>query len=312
MIIASHHTMDLSFHRTILHKFKESQTWLQQFPLRHSDGSVIDLCQLINDNNKPQQLHPAIPSRYCYKFNEQYQHDAKWSDLCNHINESLPGATYINVRGKKKNAMNTQYRLKCNRHLMYNDDKKSFQDGHLTQEGVTTVSVKRRSKSDTGTYSSFDKMMSKTEKKKSTNAKKSKASVQCQSRRTSSGRATSEDNRCQSVIAVAQLHDGYFYLDRQNTNLNHNGHCFIPPSATKLGIDDLSDASNALVQKLADIGVRPTQIAMLLDQMDEKDGHYDPKTVSNLISKHDMIKDKSMGITHDMSSAERCMKYLDE
>lgn len=150
--------MDLSFHRTILHKFKESQTWLQQFPLRHSDGSVIDLCQLINDNNKPQQLHPAIPSRYCYKFNEQYQHDAKWSDLCNHINESLPGATYINVRGKKKNAMNTQYRLKCNRHLMYNDDKKSFQDGHLTQEGVTTVSVKRRSKSDTGTYSSCQKL----------------------------------------------------------------------------------------------------------------------------------------------------------
>jgi hypothetical protein len=90
--------------------------------------------------------------------------------------------------------MNTQYRLKCNRHLLYNDGKKSFQDCHLTQESVTTVSVKRRSKSDTGTYSSFDKMMSKTEKKKSTNTKKSKVSVQCQSRRTSSGRATSEDN----------------------------------------------------------------------------------------------------------------------
>jgi hypothetical protein len=72
--------MDLSFHRTILHKFKESQTWLQQFPLRHSDGSVIDLCQLINDNNKPQQLHPAIPSRYLFHIKHWIMYEAHYND----------------------------------------------------------------------------------------------------------------------------------------------------------------------------------------------------------------------------------------
>jgi hypothetical protein len=165
-----------------------------------------------------------------------------------------------------------------------------------------------------GLFKSFDKMQSKTEKKKkkATGFQQSNGPTSNGYRRTHSGRAPTLSDRCLSVISITRWNDGYFYLDASATNLMHNGHCEIPPEAKKLGMENVSDTSNALVQKLASIGVRPFQIAQLLDQLDDNTGQYDPKTVSNIIAKHDILKDEAMGISIEMSSAERCMKYLSE
>ena len=84
----------------------------------------------------------------------------------------------------------------------------------------------------------------------------------------------------------------------------------IPPESSLRGINFISDQSQALVQKMSAVGVQPSQLSVILNLLEDTDGHFDSKTVSNLVRKCELIIYKKIGITHDMSSAEKAMDYL--
>ena len=60
------------------------------------------------------------------------------------------------------------------------------------------------------------------------------------------------------------------------------------------------------------LGIKPHKIAQLLDVLEENDAMYSAKTVKNIIQKHEHIKNAALGITNDMTSAEKSIQYLKE
>jgi hypothetical protein len=58
------------------------------------------------------------------------------------------------------------------------------------------------------------------------------------------------------------------------------------------------------------VGVRPSQLTILLEMLDESDGSFQSTTVKNLIQKCELLHQKELGIDHTMSSAEKAMEFL--
>jgi hypothetical protein len=45
---------------------------------------------------------------------------------------------------------------------------------------------------------------------------------------------------------------------------------------------------------------------------EQSDRLHDPKTIQNIIQKQQLISDKTVGITNDMLTVEKAIKYLQE
>jgi hypothetical protein len=58
------------------------------------------------------------------------------------------------------------------------------------------------------------------------------------------------------------------------------------------------------------VGVRPSQLAVLLEMLDNADGTYQSATVRNLVQKCGLLHQKELGIDHTISSAEKAMEFL--
>lgn len=67
-----------------------------------------------------------------------------------------------------------------------------------------------------------------------------------------------------------------------------------------------------MIFKMSSVGMKPTQITKFLDMFKENDRLHDPKTIQNIIQKQQLISDQNVGITSDMSTAEKAIKYLQE
>jgi hypothetical protein len=63
---------------------------------------------------------------------------------------------------------------------------------------------------------------------------------------------------------VARWH---YYLDHKTTNLDHSGHPQFTPEAKLKGIAYLSDQSKILIECMSAVGVRPSQLANLLEML---------------------------------------------
>ena len=129
-------------------------------------------------------------------------------------------------------------------------------------------------------------------------------------RRTNTSRAMSEYERCKCQISVYLTMNGEWYLSKDSTNLSHNGHRYVPPTSKKIKFTQVEDKTNELILKLSSLGITPMQITKLLDEMEQTDQMYDPKTISNIIQQQDELKLKKLGISSKMTSAEKCIALL--
>lgn len=310
--------MDADLQNSILKNIDTNQSWTQEFIVPHG-STLIDLSCAIGDNpstpqNAPDQ--PAIfPIRNCYyKFESKFKTSKSWPDLERLLKECLPGASYAIARGQKKTARVLRYKIHCTHYRTINDyqpSPKTYQEGSYAQDGIKTETIKRQKST-----KSFDRMASKSEKKvvqATTSSKQTSYSVnQPSNRRRSSGRALNSETRCNCAIQVILGVDDYFYLDAKNSSLFHQGHSFISPASTTIRSAEISDDCSAMILKMSSVGVKPSQITKFLDMFEESDRLHDPKTIQNIIQQQELISDRNLGITSDMSTAEKAIKYLQE
>ena len=99
-------------------------------------------------------------------------------------------------------------------------------------------------------------------------------------------------------------------MDYKTTCLTHNSHPAYTPEAKLKGIRFISDQSKLLIERMSAVGVRPSQLAVLLEMLDDADGTYQSATVRNLVQKCELLHEKELGIDHTMSSAEKAMEFL--
>ena len=303
--------MELNLQNQILNQFTLQQTWTPSFVINH-DGLELDLSSCcgpaaVRPSNVPDQPNSRkLPKRSVYRFPKRFETMASWEDLRSELSKCLPGATFSQSRGNIKNLSFTKFVLDCSCSRVVVPKHQDFEEDNYKQMGTKLETVKRTK---TGSLSSLDKMESKTNqallKQKSTPNKPK----QPPSRRTSSQRSLTKDDACPAKIAIILWSDNFFYLDARTTSLEHSGH-IRDETPKQLGIEDIDDDNQSLIQKLTTSGFRPAQISKLLNILDDdSSSEYSSKTIHNLLQQHDAFLDQD--INHHMSSAEKAIHYLE-
>ena len=103
--------------------------------------------------------------------------------------------------------------------------------------------------------------------------------------------------------------DGYYYLDHKSY-LDHNGHRFILPSFSFHKMHSIPDESLELIERSSYIGLKASTVRDLLQVMDGSDKRFQTKTISNILHKFEGLANNKLGITNDMSTAEKAIHYL--
>jgi len=104
----------------------------------------------------------------------------------------------------------------------------------------------------------------------------------------------------------------FFYLDHTTTNLVPTNIPEYTPQSKLNGIKYINDQSKFLIERMSSVGVRPSQLTIMLELLDESDGTFQTSTTKNLIRKCELIHQKELGIDHNMSTAEKAMDWYDE
>lgn len=301
--------MELDLHSKIIEQFKLQQEWTQSFAVPHHN-SIIDLqcacgpqaCTPINATKQPS----AYPRRTVYRFDKKFHGESSREDLCNLISESLPGSNYTQIRGAK-HRNRIEYHCSCNRTIESLEKKKEFVGNQYKQADTKVETVKKQKTA--GQISSLDRMSS----RQNQNSLKLNHNVKDKfpsKRMTSSNRASSQETRCHSTIVLFLGLDKFWYLDSHSTNLQHTGHVEdLTPK--RIGMNEIDDTQSMFIQRLSSSGFAPSQITKLFNIMEEtNNSEIDNKTVSNLLQKVDLINHDDMNVNHDMSSADKAIRYL--
>jgi len=90
---------------------------------------------------------------------------------------------------------------------------------------------------------------------------------------------------CKCCVAFFLWPDGYYYLDHKTTNLDHNGDPQFTPTARLKGITYLNDELKLFIEPISAVGVHPSQLAILLEMLDDTDGRYQASTMRNIVQK---------------------------
>jgi hypothetical protein len=125
--------------------------------------------------------------------------------------------------------------------------------------------------------SNIDAMANKTERKAIRLAKASKTSSYCDNQPKHHRRDQRVESKCNCKIVWVESIDNCFYLDHVYTNLIHTGHNYIQPSAAICGIKFISEQSQVIMDKMSAIGVQSSQLAVMLNLIEEADGHFQKK-----------------------------------
>jgi hypothetical protein len=307
--------MDPLTQNSILSAFTETQKWSQQFIVEDS-GQLVDLSSAClkhspttpdNAQNQP----TTYPDRSVYRFDStKFKGKDSFDSLLLMIQNSLCGGKFSFVRGSKNN----RYILWCSHSRLQERNQSKvhiFKEDKYGQEGVKEVSVKRKS---SRVISSIDAMAGKQESKLRKISMSSTVSQysnnQPSHRRVHSIRKSDKNDCCKCRVAFFLWPDGYYYLDHKTTNIDHNGHPQFTPHSKLKGITYLNDESKLLFERMSAVGVRPSQLSILLEMLDDSDGRYQASTVRNIVQKCELLRQKELGIDHNMSSAEKAMEFL--
>jgi hypothetical protein len=115
---------------------------------------------------------------------------------------------------------------------------------------------------------------------------------------------------CKCHVAFFLWPDGFYYLDHKTANLAHNGHPEYTPEAKLKGITYITDQSEVLIECMFAVGVHPSQLAILLEMLDDAEGTYQASTVKTLVPKCELLHQHELGIDHNISLAEKAMEFL--
>ena len=310
--------MELSTQNAILHHYEKSLSWKQKFYITHDDQEV-DLSLSIGPDAVTPSNAPDQPNHFDftskYRFPKQFDSIDKIKSLQDYLKDHcLIGAKFALSHGVVSHKFYKRFSIRCSRYRNVEEllREKNFKDGKYVQEGVTRVTHKR---SKCSKLSSLELLGSKTEIKEIRASKSSIVSPTKQNqpefRRTNANRAKNVDTRCHCCINIFFYYrDSRFYLDT-NTDLQHSFHHYQSPEDSNVKRSSIDDEQNRLITILSNAGISPSKIATILESIHDADGLYDKKMISNIIQQHQLLNETSLGITHDMTSAQRAMKYLD-
>ena len=317
-------SMSFTLFDTILQSYQQTLSWKQSFLLPPGENSDLELdlcCAVGTDAVTPLKAtdQPA-PNRYiadsCYRFPNKYRGKAAMDDVIDLLKKSLPGSNFILQTGVKSSGSFIRRTLVCGHNLTVQDRLKSkkFEGDSYIQSGVREENIK--SKKSAGELSSFDLMSTKSKLKSKQATKSRKTSGYSlnhpSNRPTTVYRSASKDSRCKCFVSVMYSDfDGFYYLDK-NSNINHTGHQYIPPSAKSLSSTEVSEELNDLIQRLASVGVSASKISDFVNSVDENEATIDNKTIHNMIQKETNIKSSKLGITSCMTTAEKAIAYLNQ
>ena len=122
--------------------------------------------------------------------------------------------------------------------------------------------------------SNIDALANKTERKAIRFAKSSKTSSHSDNQPKHRRTDQLVESNCNCKIVWFESIDNRFYLDHAHTNLIHTGHSYTQPSSTLRGINFISEQSQVVMGKMSAIGVKPSQLALMLHLLEETDGHF--------------------------------------
>ncbi len=69
----------------------------------------------------------------------------------------------------------------------------------------------------------------------------------------------------------------------------------------------MSDASFELIKRSSSIGLKASTVKDLLQVMDGSDQRIKTKTISNILYKFEILANNELGITNNMSTAEKAI-----
>ena len=306
--------MDPQLQEKIIETDKLNLNWTQKFVIPQGD-TTIDLSPACRKDGVSPAGAINQPAQYfgptVYWFDtHRFKGEESWPELRKFLEENLEGAKFVTNRGPKTQVGKKKYFLCCNQCVLSRSSDKFESSQNYAQYGVRKETVKQTKSK--GELSSFDKMGSKKEQKIAKSKSSSKEPTHPTNYRTTTESPTDAVNLCKCKITIILSSKGEFFLDKNMTNLQHTGHRYLPPTAQKIPESNVSDEHSALIQKMSALGIKPHKIAQLLDVLEENDAIYSAKTVKNIIQKHEHIKNAALGITNDMTSAEKSIQYLKE
>jgi hypothetical protein len=305
-------TMDPYLQDELLKCYNSSLEWSQTFKIVNN-STEIDITQACGLNACP--LPSAIdqpkiyPDRSYFRFPKCYCGEESLAALIAMIKDSLPGATFIKVRGQASKY--NRYALHCSHSVKDSSKSQTYKSDSFRQIGVKKETVKRTKTQ--GMLKSIDRMAGKEETNAIIASKSSKVSGYSKNqplkRQVHSARKSSITEVCRCKVTFFMWPDGYYYLDRKS-NFQHNGHRFIPPSENFHNSNSISDEFTELIERSSTIGLKASTVRDLLQVMDGSDKRFKTKTISNMLHKFEVLANNKLGISHDMSTAEKAILYL--
>jgi len=312
--------MDPTLKNLIFEEIDELKEWTQELLFVYDESTSVDLsCAVGGKNASTPKNATNQPKKYprgtVYRFDPNfYRGQDKSSELKKQISEACEGCSLCHPRGcRQKGFRQIQFDFNCSCYLLQKQSPEfEYGDELMAKRGIKEEHVKRRKTA--GERKGVDKM-AKRKISKSARMEKQKeySDNQPEFRRTNSSRAFSTDQRCKMSISVFMDHNGFWYLSTVG-NLHHNDHTFIPRDAEIVKEADVSEKGKTLMQAMHMAGIENSKIADVMSNIPDGGGYmkeFMRKTAENMCTKMKTANDLLQGVTADMSTAEKAIKYCE-
>lgn len=229
--------MDEELEQDILQEYSSPRCWTQCFTFIFN-GIPLDLSTACGQNattpilasQDPKQFQQPkkYPPNTCFRFPKSFKGIESESALLSAIKDALPGVEYVKHTGKKGTVV-TRLQLICVHKHRKRPDLREFKEGAYRQSGLKRETVKNTKSA--GSLSSLEMMGGKKERNSTPTASKcTKYSSNQPLKRQSN---SYKECQCPSKISIFMWpNDQCYYLDSNQTCLNHVGHSYIQQSDT--------------------------------------------------------------------------------
>lgn len=320
---------------------RDLNSWCQDVFVEQSDETRINLSCYDCDSPSPPEVEaidqPSFYPKDCvYKFPPEFHGMEGWEPLKQMLTAKrcCPGATFsvCAVDNRQSHSRLMTARIGCS-HGRKQDSKQSvhntsaqsiddlkgnahFAAGKASRKDVKKQSVKRK-KSAGAKAKGINSMHSKKGKKRLPHAERRTWLLDEDNkvRRTEAARGESGTDLCTAAMHVVlnPFDDGFYLLSK--SCFRHIGHPQMEQNAVPLGGKDLSDPERKFLDFLLGTGVSATQAAKIMSELQADEhgqhGSFLPQTIWNVGEKIRNTKDLVMGITHNVTDAERTILRLE-
>ena len=312
--------MDPILNKLIFDKVDKLNDWTQSVTFSYDGYTTIDLSSAIGKNCVTPSDAKNQPSRYqrgtVYQFDPAfYRGIEKANDLKANLMDACVGCGLCQIRGHsdskgRSSQRHAQFDLHCSCYLVQGkNDEDAFNDKCMSKRGIKKETVKVQKTK--GQRRGVDKMDHTTKISKSARMAKQKiySENQPEARRTKSRRAPCAEKRCSMALSIFMDKFGYWYLS-SNGCLDHVFHAYLAPEITEVKVSELDEKEEFLIGSMYNAGIGSKQICKVMEKYVGKE--FATKTMDNLCAKMKKAKKLLQGITSEMSSAEKAIKFMEK